>query len=95
MAALPAGEWLFKIILEARKRKSSNNGLMSDEPGKEHNIHVEDEHMFQFKDLVLHFHIRAAKAPKVIQWQGILFNLMLNFWAFVIQGKALGAEGRG
>lgn len=45
MAALPAGEWLFKIILEARKRKSSNNGLMSDEPGIEHNIHVEDEHI--------------------------------------------------
>ena len=46
MAALPAGEWLFKIILEARKRKSSNIGLMSDEPGIEHNIHVEDEHIF-------------------------------------------------
>lgn len=45
MAALPAGEWLFKIILEARKRKSSNNGLMSDEPGIEHNIHVEEEHI--------------------------------------------------
>lgn len=37
MATLPAGEWLFKIILEARKRKSSNNGLMSDEPEIEHN----------------------------------------------------------
>lgn len=35
MAALPAGEWLFRIILEARKRKSSNNGLISDEPGIE------------------------------------------------------------
>lgn len=51
MAALPAGEWLFKIILEARKRKSSNNGLMSDEPGIEHNIHVEDEHTFNWKIL--------------------------------------------
>ena len=51
MAALPAGEWLFKIILEARKRKSSNNGLMSDEPGIEHNIHVEDEHTFNSKIL--------------------------------------------
>jgi hypothetical protein len=38
MAALPAGEWLFKIILEARKRKSSNNGLMSEEPGTKHNM---------------------------------------------------------
>lgn len=64
MAALPAGEWLFKIILEARKRKSSNNGLMSDEPGIEHNIHGEDEHEFSFQDPSLRFPTRAAEAPK-------------------------------
>lgn len=32
IAALPAGEWLFRIILDALKRKSSNNGLIKDEP---------------------------------------------------------------
>lgn len=38
IAALPAGEWLFRIILDARNRKSSNNGLIKDEP--ETAIHI-------------------------------------------------------
>lgn len=66
MAALPAGEWLFKIILEARKRKSSNNGLMSDEPGIEHNTTLKMNTDFKPK-ILLHFPIRAAQAPEATQ----------------------------
>lgn len=73
MAALPAGEWLFKIILEARKRKSSNNGLMSDEPGIEHNIHVEEEHILIQRSCFCTFISEQQKHPRPPN--GRAFNL--------------------
>lgn len=48
------------MILEARKRKSSNNGLMSDEPGTEQNIHVEDKYTVRLKDAVLNVYVSAV-----------------------------------
>lgn len=83
MAALPAGEWLFKIILEARKRKSSNNGLMSDEPGTEHNTTLKMNTDFNSK-ILLHFPIRAAQAPEATQQQCIRFKLKLTCWELTV-----------